>query len=163
MFLRNFSDSVLFNLSRFLFLFLFPPFPSISSELVWLLGKLTKFSANSIFFFPALFILRFRVKLNCRSFSVTDKTYQLCIVLLPNSFLSLSQQPTGITLTQCGTGIMHGRYVDVAREKRGLDSTSAEEGQPDRKRPALARLIASLSSSIFRLLLFAVLDCSPTL
>lgn len=93
MFLRNFSDSVLFNLSRFLFLFLFPPFPSISSELVWLLGKLTKFSANSIIFFPALFILRFRVKLNCRSFSVTDKTYQLCIVLLPNYFLSLSQQP----------------------------------------------------------------------
>lgn len=58
---------------------------------------------------------------------------------------------------------MHGRYVDVAREKRGLDSASAEEGQPDRKRPALARLIASLSSSIFRLLLFALLDCSPTL
>lgn len=51
----------------------------------------------------------------------------------------------------------------MAREKRGLDSASAEEGQPDRKRPALARLIASLSSSIFRLLLFAVLDCSPTL
>lgn len=39
---------------------------------------------------------------------------------------------------------MHGRYVDhhVARaEKRSLDSTSAEDGQPDRKRPALARLI----------------------
>jgi len=38
---------------------------------------------------------------------------------------------------------MHGRYVDhVTRaEKRSLDSTSAEDGQPDRKRPALARLI----------------------
>lgn len=39
---------------------------------------------------------------------------------------------------------MHGRYVDhhVARaEKRSLDSTSAEDGQPDRKRPALASVI----------------------
>jgi len=38
---------------------------------------------------------------------------------------------------------MHGRYGErssgTAREKRGLDSASAEEGQPDRKRPALAR------------------------
>lgn len=29
----------------------------------------------------------------------------------------------------------------MAREKRGLDSTSAEDGQPDRKRPALASVI----------------------
>ncbi|TKY59339.1 Calmodulin-binding protein 60 B [Spatholobus suberectus] len=40
---------------------------------------------------------------------------------------------------------MHGRYVErssgVAREKRGLDAASAEEGQPDRKRPALASVI----------------------
>ncbi|XP_047166129.1 calmodulin-binding protein 60 D-like [Vigna umbellata] len=40
---------------------------------------------------------------------------------------------------------MHGRYgersSDAAREKRGLDSASAEEGQPDRKRPALASVI----------------------
>ncbi|XP_057417588.1 calmodulin-binding protein 60 D-like [Lotus japonicus] len=35
---------------------------------------------------------------------------------------------------------MQGRHV-VAREKRGLDSASAEEGQPDRKRPALASVI----------------------
>ena len=41
------------------------------------------------------------------------------------------------------------RYMErsnsMAREKRGLDSTSAEDGQPDRKRPALAR---SLSLSL---------------
>ncbi|RDX80840.1 Calmodulin-binding protein 60 B, partial [Mucuna pruriens] len=40
---------------------------------------------------------------------------------------------------------MHGRYAErssgVAREKRGLDAASAEEGQPDRKRPALASVI----------------------
>ncbi|XP_061367674.1 calmodulin-binding protein 60 B-like isoform X2 [Gastrolobium bilobum] len=40
---------------------------------------------------------------------------------------------------------MNGRYVErssgVAREKRSLDSSSAEEGQPDRKRPALASVI----------------------
>lgn len=40
---------------------------------------------------------------------------------------------------------MQTRYMErsnsMAREKRGLDSTSAEEGQPDRKRPALARYI----------------------
>ncbi|KAK7362936.1 hypothetical protein VNO77_05061 [Canavalia gladiata] len=40
---------------------------------------------------------------------------------------------------------MHGRYAErssgVAREKRGLDSASSEEGQPDRKRPALASVI----------------------
>ncbi|MCI19600.1 hypothetical protein A2U01_0040758, partial [Trifolium medium] len=29
---------------------------------------------------------------------------------------------------------MHGRYLDVPREKRSLDSTSGEDGQPDRKR-----------------------------
>lgn len=38
---------------------------------------------------------------------------------------------------------MQTRYMErsnsMAREKRGLDSSSAEEGQPDRKRPALAR------------------------
>ncbi len=42
---------------------------------------------------------------------------------------------------------MQTRYMErsnsMAREKRGLDSTSAEEGQPDRKRPALARYIFS--------------------
>ncbi|XP_015888112.1 calmodulin-binding protein 60 B [Ziziphus jujuba] len=40
---------------------------------------------------------------------------------------------------------MHTRYMErsnsMAREKRSLDSTSAEEGQPDRKRPALASVI----------------------
>lgn len=36
----------------------------------------------------------------------------------------------------------HGRYVDVAREKRSLESSSVDDGQPDRKRPALARLIS---------------------
>ncbi|XP_027345406.1 calmodulin-binding protein 60 D-like isoform X2 [Abrus precatorius] len=40
---------------------------------------------------------------------------------------------------------MHGRYAErsggVAREKRSLDSASSEEGQPDRKRPALASVI----------------------
>ncbi len=38
---------------------------------------------------------------------------------------------------------MQTRYMErsnsMAREKRGLDSAAAEEGQPDRKRPALAR------------------------
>lgn len=38
---------------------------------------------------------------------------------------------------------MQTRYMDrsnsMAREKRSLDSASAEEAQPDRKRPALAR------------------------
>ncbi|KAL4628854.1 hypothetical protein ACB092_05G267800 [Castanea dentata] len=33
------------------------------------------------------------------------------------------------------------RSNSMAREKRGLDSTSAEDGQPDRKRPALASVI----------------------
>ncbi|BBH00821.1 Calmodulin-binding protein [Prunus dulcis] len=33
------------------------------------------------------------------------------------------------------------RSNSMAREKRGLDSSSAEEGQPDRKRPALASVI----------------------
>lgn len=40
---------------------------------------------------------------------------------------------------------MHTRYMErsnsMAREKRGLDPTAAEEGQPDRKRPALASVI----------------------
>ncbi|XP_059437324.1 calmodulin-binding protein 60 C-like [Corylus avellana] len=40
---------------------------------------------------------------------------------------------------------MQTRYIErsnsMVREKRGLDSTSAEEGQPDRKRPALASVI----------------------
>ncbi|KAI9120870.1 hypothetical protein K1719_007903 [Acacia pycnantha] len=40
---------------------------------------------------------------------------------------------------------MQTRYLErsssMAREKRGLDSTSAEEEQPDRKRPALASVI----------------------
>ncbi|XP_054802341.1 calmodulin-binding protein 60 B-like [Prosopis cineraria] len=40
---------------------------------------------------------------------------------------------------------MQTRYLErsgsMAREKRGLDSTSAEEDQPDRKRPALASVI----------------------
>lgn len=40
---------------------------------------------------------------------------------------------------------MQTRYMErsnsMAREKRGLDSASAEEGQPDRKRPALARCL----------------------
>ncbi|KAK4254812.1 hypothetical protein QN277_007904 [Acacia crassicarpa] len=40
---------------------------------------------------------------------------------------------------------MQARYLErsgsMAREKRGLDSTSAEEDQPDRKRPALASVI----------------------
>ncbi|CAL5188761.1 unnamed protein product [Lathyrus oleraceus] len=35
----------------------------------------------------------------------------------------------------------HGRYVDVAREKRSLESSSVDDGQPDRKRPALASVI----------------------
>lgn len=53
-------------------------------------------------------------------------------------FLSFSPQPNSVQI-----GTMHGRYGErsngTAREKRGLDSASAEEGQPDRKRPALAR------------------------
>ncbi|KAL5579322.1 hypothetical protein UlMin_011764 [Ulmus minor] len=40
---------------------------------------------------------------------------------------------------------MQTRYMErsntMTREKRGLDSTSAEEGQPERKRPALASVI----------------------
>lgn len=40
---------------------------------------------------------------------------------------------------------MQAKYVkrsnSMAREKRGLDSSSSEEGQPDRKRPALASVI----------------------
>ncbi|XP_062087341.1 calmodulin-binding protein 60 C-like [Humulus lupulus] len=40
---------------------------------------------------------------------------------------------------------MQSRYMErsnsMAREKRGLDSTSAEEAQPERKRPALASVI----------------------
>ncbi|GAU41754.1 hypothetical protein TSUD_85930 [Trifolium subterraneum] len=36
---------------------------------------------------------------------------------------------------------MHGRYLDVPREKRSLDSSSGDDGQPDRKRPALASVI----------------------
>lgn len=44
-----------------------------------------------------------------------------------------------------GTVKMQTRYMErsnsMAREKRGLDSSSAEEGQPDRKRPALASVI----------------------
>ena len=42
------------------------------------------------------------------------------------------------------------RSNSMAREKRGLDSTSAEDGQPDRKRPALARSL-SLSLSSFKI------------
>lgn len=33
------------------------------------------------------------------------------------------------------------RSSSMVREKRGLDSSSGDEGQPDRKRPALARYI----------------------
>ncbi|KAK7319610.1 hypothetical protein RJT34_04333 [Clitoria ternatea] len=36
---------------------------------------------------------------------------------------------------------MQGRYMERSREKRGLDSASSDEGQPDRKRPALASVI----------------------
>ena len=40
---------------------------------------------------------------------------------------------------------MQTRYMErsnsMAREKRALDSAAAEEGQPERKRPALARFV----------------------
>ncbi|KAK3188106.1 hypothetical protein Dsin_027667 [Dipteronia sinensis] len=36
---------------------------------------------------------------------------------------------------------MQTRYMERSNSKRGLDSSSAEEGQPDRKRPALASVI----------------------
>lgn len=46
----------------------------------------------------------------------------------------------------------------VAREKRGLDSASAEEGQPDRKRPALARFSFSTASFLVSRFCFTGLD-----
>lgn len=95
------------------------------------------------FLFCRLFIYFLLSQLNCWSLRDSENllTYVLCRCrrrVFFFIFLSFSPRPN-----RAGIGTMHGRYGErssgAAREKRGLDSASAEEGQPDRKRPALAR------------------------
>ena len=59
---------------------------------------------------------------------------------------------------QTGAHKMQTRYMErsnsIAREKRALDPSSAEEGQSDRKRPALARYFFVSTVFLFSFKLF---------
>lgn len=73
--------------------------------------------------------------------SFLDFLFFVLVVILYFFFLHFLSNQTG--RFRMDAVRMQNRYMErsnsVAREKRGLDSTSAEEAQPERKRPALAK------------------------
>lgn len=107
----------------------------------------TPFSAVSILF-PAFFLPSFFLFV-LSSFYPFENLSSINLFTFnskreaPDQISSLKKRSEGVLLVFLFAGKMQTRYMErsasMAREKRPNPGSSSEEGQPDRKRPALAR------------------------